>query len=89
VSRAQTLLLLQLPRLDPCSCLPLSLSSSFPVLFHFCRLLFLVLWGDTWPGQLRAGELVNVLREAGQAVPEDLLEFGTAVKKKVLVGGTS
>uniref|UniRef100_A0A7S0R477 RNA helicase n=1 Tax=Chlamydomonas leiostraca TaxID=1034604 RepID=A0A7S0R477_9CHLO len=30
----------------------------------------------------RAGELINVLREAGQKVPEDLLKFGTAVKKK-------
>ena len=26
----------------------------------------------------RAGELINVLREAKQAVPEDLLKFGTA-----------
>ncbi|GAB4813419.1 hypothetical protein N2152v2_000465 [Parachlorella kessleri] len=30
----------------------------------------------------RAGELINVLREAKQDVPEDLLKFGTAVKKK-------
>lgn len=30
-----------------------------------------------------AGELVNVLREAGQIVPDDLLKFGTHVKKKV------
>jgi ATP-dependent RNA helicase DBP3 len=30
----------------------------------------------------RAGELINVLREAGQEVPADLLKFGTAVKKK-------
>lgn len=30
----------------------------------------------------RAGELVNVLREAKQPVPESLLAFGTAVKKK-------
>jgi len=30
----------------------------------------------------RAGELVNVLREAGQAVPGELLKFGTHVKKK-------
>lgn len=30
-----------------------------------------------------AGELVNVLREAGQVVPDDLLKFGTHVKKKV------
>lgn len=30
----------------------------------------------------RAGELINVLREAGQTVPEELLKFGTAVKKK-------
>ena len=30
----------------------------------------------------RAGELINVLREAEQVVPEDLLKFGTAVKKK-------
>lgn len=29
-----------------------------------------------------AGELVNVLREAGQTVPADLLKFGTHVKKK-------
>lgn len=33
--------------------------------------------------QARAGELVNVLREAGQTVPEELLKFGTHVKKKV------
>lgn len=30
----------------------------------------------------RAGELVNVLREAGQPVPKALMAFGTAVKKK-------
>lgn len=30
----------------------------------------------------RAGELINVLKEAGQKVPESLLKFGTAVKKK-------
>lgn len=30
----------------------------------------------------RAGELINVLREANQDVPESLLAFGTAVKKK-------
>jgi ATP-dependent RNA helicase DBP3 len=30
----------------------------------------------------RAGELVNVLSEAGQVVPEALLKFGTHVKKK-------
>eukprot|EP00252_Welwitschia_mirabilis_P010210 TRINITY_DN23380_c0_g1_i2.p1 TRINITY_DN23380_c0_g1~~TRINITY_DN23380_c0_g1_i2.p1 ORF type:complete len:595 (-),score=161.42 TRINITY_DN23380_c0_g1_i2:586-2370(-) len=30
----------------------------------------------------RAGELVNVLREAGQIVPDELLKFGTHVKKK-------
>ncbi|KAL5973094.1 hypothetical protein ACLOJK_037120 [Asimina triloba] len=29
-----------------------------------------------------AGELVNVLREAGQIVPASLLKFGTTVKKK-------
>jgi len=30
-----------------------------------------------------AGELVNVLREAGQTVRTDLMKFGTHVKKKV------
>lgn len=30
----------------------------------------------------RAGELINVLKDAGQPVPEELLKFGTAVKKK-------
>ncbi|KAF6260407.1 P-loop containing nucleoside triphosphate hydrolase protein [Scenedesmus sp. NREL 46B-D3] len=30
----------------------------------------------------RAGELINVLREAKQKVPESLLSFGTTVKKK-------
>jgi hypothetical protein len=30
----------------------------------------------------RAGELINVLKEANQPVPEELLKFGTAVKKK-------
>ncbi|KAJ3364837.1 RNA-dependent ATPase [Allomyces javanicus] len=29
-----------------------------------------------------AGELVNVLRQANQTVPQDLLKFGTTVKKK-------
>lgn len=29
-----------------------------------------------------AGELVNVLREAGQIIPESLMKFGTHVKKK-------
>eukprot|EP00959_Pyramimonas_sp_CCMP1952_P343608 7197071-Pyramimonas_sp.AAC.1 len=32
--------------------------------------------------QQRAGELVNVLREANAEVPEDLLKFGCHVKKK-------
>jgi hypothetical protein len=32
-----------------------------------------------------AGELVNVLREAGQIVPEALMKFGTHVKKKVYI----
>ncbi|KAL3681784.1 hypothetical protein R1sor_024740 [Riccia sorocarpa] len=36
----------------------------------------------TQADKLRAGELVNVLREAGQIVPDDLLKFGTHVKKK-------
>jgi ATP-dependent RNA helicase DBP3 len=35
----------------------------------------------------RAGELINVLREAGQPVPDELLKFGTTVKKKVWQGG--
>ena len=30
----------------------------------------------------RAGELINVLKEAGQKVPQELLAFGTTVKKK-------
>lgn len=30
----------------------------------------------------RAGELINVLREAKQTVPPELLKFGTTVKKK-------
>ncbi|MEW5317876.1 MAG: hypothetical protein WDW38_009140 [Sanguina aurantia] len=30
----------------------------------------------------RAGELINVLKEAGQNVPQDLLNFGTTTKKK-------
>jgi ATP-dependent RNA helicase DBP3 len=29
-----------------------------------------------------SGELYNVLKEAGQPVPPELLKFGTAVKKK-------
>ncbi|KAG0559585.1 hypothetical protein KC19_10G116000 [Ceratodon purpureus] len=36
----------------------------------------------TQTDRARAGELVNVLREAGQTVPEELLKFGTHVKKK-------
>ncbi|CAI4214972.1 unnamed protein product [Parascedosporium putredinis] len=30
-----------------------------------------------------SGELINILRQAGQPVPEDLLKFGTTVKKKL------
>ena len=30
----------------------------------------------------RSGELINVLREAGQPVPDDLLKFGVTTKKK-------
>lgn len=30
----------------------------------------------------RAGELINVLKEAGQEVPDELYKFGTTVKKK-------
>eukprot|EP00891_Asterochloris_glomerata_P007590 jgi/Astpho2/7590/fgenesh1_pm.00115_%23_8_t len=30
----------------------------------------------------RAGELINVLKEAGQVVPKELMAFGTTVKKK-------
>ncbi|KAI1455597.1 DEAD-domain-containing protein [Annulohypoxylon moriforme] len=29
-----------------------------------------------------SGELINILKQAGQPVPEDLLKFGTTVKKK-------
>jgi len=36
----------------------------------------------TQTDRARAGELVNVLREAGQTVPEELIKFGTHVKKK-------
>ena len=36
-----------------------------------------------------AGALVNVLRAAGQPVPEELLKFGTAVKKKLDVYGNA
>ena len=36
-----------------------------------------------------AGELVNVLKEAGQIVPADLLKFGTHVKKKVIISLSS
>lgn len=36
----------------------------------------------TQADRARAGELVNVLREADQAVPDELLKFGTHVKKK-------
>jgi ATP-dependent RNA helicase DBP3 len=32
--------------------------------------------------KLRAGELVNLLKQANQEVPEQLLAFGTTVKKK-------
>jgi len=34
------------------------------------------------PSFTGTGELINVLREAGQTVPEELLKFGTTVKKK-------
>lgn len=30
----------------------------------------------------RSGELINVLKEAGQPVPDNLLAFGTTTKKK-------
>ncbi|KEZ40594.1 ATP-dependent RNA helicase dbp3 [Scedosporium apiospermum] len=30
-----------------------------------------------------SGELINILKQAGQPVPEDLLKFGTTVKKKL------
>ncbi|MCO5567949.1 hypothetical protein L7F22_021645 [Adiantum nelumboides] len=36
----------------------------------------------THADKARAGELVNVLKEAGQTVPAELLKFGTSVKKK-------
>lgn len=36
----------------------------------------------TQADKARSGELVNVLKEAGQVVPDDLLKFGTHVKKK-------
>ncbi|KAH7284069.1 hypothetical protein KP509_34G038200 [Ceratopteris richardii] len=36
----------------------------------------------THTDKARAGELVNVLKEAGQVVPSELLKFGTSVKKK-------
>ncbi|KAI5082198.1 hypothetical protein GOP47_0002365 [Adiantum capillus-veneris] len=36
----------------------------------------------TQADKARAGELVNVLKEAGQTVPSELLKFGTSVKKK-------
>merc|ERR1711962_1801368 len=32
--------------------------------------------------KLRAGELVNVLREAGQTVPEEMMQFDLSVKRK-------
>ena len=32
--------------------------------------------------KIRAGELVNVLREAGSEVPAKLMSFGTGIKKK-------
>lgn len=35
--------------------------------------------------QALSGELINVLREAGQVVPAALMNFGTHVKKKVLL----
>lgn len=38
---------------------------------------------NTFNLQGLAGELVNVLREAGQVVPASLMKFGTHVKKKV------
>lgn len=36
----------------------------------------------THADKARAGELVNVLKEAGQTVPSELLKFGTSIKKK-------
>ena len=37
----------------------------------------------------RAGELINVLREAKQEVPEDLLKFGTAGNPVTRAGAQS
>lgn len=48
----------------------------------------ILMWSNVLMGLFQglAGELVNVLREAGQNVPSDLLKFGTHVKKKVCIG---
>lgn len=36
----------------------------------------------TMHDKLRAGELINVLKDTNQEVPESLMAFGTTVKKK-------
>lgn len=49
-------------------------ASSNTSIYHFLKLF-----------QGLAGELVNVLREAGQIVPDALKNFGTHVKKNVCI----
>jgi len=64
-------------------CLPyttsLILESTFPPsrhLYSFFRFLYLVFANSD-------SRLINILKQAGQPVPEDLLKFGTTVKKKL------
>lgn len=50
--------------------------------WNMFQFYFFQVMTSLWQGL--AGELVNVLKEAGQVVPPALLKFGTHVKKKVL-----
>lgn len=54
---------------------------AWKTLFHTSFFFFFQVLTSLWQGL--AGELVNVLKEAGQIVPPALLKFGTHVKKKV------
>jgi ATP-dependent RNA helicase DBP3 len=38
---------------------------------------------QVWLFSLIAGALINVLKQAGQPVPPELMKFGTTVKKKL------
>ena len=66
--------------------------SVFQALYYaICHIIMSIIWifagiAHTFfvgvNDKARSGELINVLKEAGQTVPENLLAFGTTTKKK-------